>query len=194
MILAMTAPAAHFPATYDDLRNAPDHVVAELIDGELHTSPRPRGSHGNAASSLLMLVGPPFHFGRGGPGGWWILSEPEIHFGPRVDQQVAVPDLAGWRRERMPELPTDHRFRVVPDWSCEVASPSTGRLDRVVKLPLYAKHGVGHGWVVDPEQRTLEVFRLEQGRWVVIATYSRDQRVQPEPFDAITLDLGDLWS
>jgi Uma2 family endonuclease len=189
----MTAPVLHHPATYDDLLAVPENLVAELIDGELYTSPRPGGPHGTAYSALGMLLGPPFHFGRGGPGGWWILDEPEIHFGVRADTQVVVPDLAGWRRERMPEVPADHRFRVVPDWVCEIVSPSTGRLDRAVKMPLYAKHGVSHAWIVDPEQRTLEVFRLESGRWVVLETYSRDQRVSAEPFEAVELDLKDLW-
>ncbi|MCU1349607.1 MAG: uncharacterized protein JWO56_2637, partial [Acidobacteria bacterium] len=146
----MSAPVLHSPATYDDLLKVPDNMVAELIDGELYVSPRPRAVHGHAAAVLGAGLMPPFHFGRGGPGGWWILDEPEIHFGPRIDKQVTVPDLAGWRRERMPELPDDHRFRVVPDWVCEIASPSTGRLDRVVKMPLYAKHGVAHAWIIDP--------------------------------------------
>jgi len=190
----MTVPEVHHPATYEDLLKVPDTMVAELIDGELYVSPRPRASHGNAAAALMMLVGPPFHYGRGGPGGWWLHAEPEIHFGPRIDEKVTVPDLAGWRRERMPELPADHRFRVVPDWICEIASPGTGRLDRAVKMPLYAKHGVGHSWIVDPEQRTLEVFRLENGRWSLIGTYSREQRAHAEPFDDLELNLADLWS
>jgi Uma2 family endonuclease len=189
----MTAPVLHHPATYDDLLAVPENMVAELIDGELHASPRPRARHGNAASVLGGLLLPPFQLGRNGPGGWWIIDEPEVHFGPGVDTQVAVPDLAGWRRERMPELPEDHRFRVVPDWVCEIASPSTGRLDRGVKMPLYAKHGVAYAWIVDPDQRLLEVFRLEEGRWVVTGTFSREERVNAEPFETIELDLKDLW-
>jgi Uma2 family endonuclease len=190
----MTAPVLHHPATYDDLLAVPENIVAELIDGELYASPRPRGPHSLAHSSLGMLLGSPFQLGRNGPGGWWIIDEPEIHFGPRVDTQVAVPDLVGWRRERMPEIPEDHRFRVVPDWICEIASPSTAHLDRVVKMPLYARHGVAYAWIIDPEPRTLEVFRLDQGRWILLATYGREQRVNAEPFEAIELDLRYLWA
>jgi Uma2 family endonuclease len=144
-------------------------------------------------TQLGALLVNPFDFGRGGPGGWWVLNKPEIHWGARVDQQVTVPDLAGWRRERMPEIPQDQRFRVVPDWICEIASPSTFRLDRSVKMPLYATHGVGHLWMIDAEARVLEVFRLEQGRWTVAATYSGEQRVNAEPFEAVELQLEDLW-
>ena len=190
----MTAPVLHHPATYDDLLAVPDNLVAELIDGDLYTSPRPSGRHSNARCALGMLLGPPFHFGRGGPGGWWIIDEPEIHFGPRPDVQVAVPDLAGWRRKRMPEMPEDHRFRVVPDWVCEIASPSTAHVDRTVKMPLYARHGVAYAWVVDPQSRTLEVFRLEHDRWVPLTTYSGEQRVSAEPFEALDFDLKDLWA
>jgi Uma2 family endonuclease len=189
----MTAPVLHHPATYDDLLAVPENMVAELIDGELYASPRPSGRHGNVEISLAMLLGPPFHYGRGGPGGWLFHPEPEIHFGPRINTQVAVPDLAAWRRERMPELPADHRFRVVPDWLCEIASPSTARLDRAVKMPLYAKHGVAYAWIIDPEQRLLEVFRLEAGAWRQTGAYSRDQRVSAEPFEVCELDLKDLW-
>jgi len=156
--------------------------------------PRPRARHGNAAAVLGGLLLPPFHLGRNGPGGWWIHDEPEIHFGPHVNVQVAVPDVAGWRRERMPELPPDHRFRIVPDWVCEIASPSTSRLDRGVKMPLYAKHGVAYAWIIDPEQRTLETFRLEAGGWLPTGTYSGEQRVNAEPFEAIELHLKDLWA
>jgi Uma2 family endonuclease len=181
------------PATYDDLLGVPENMVAELIDGELYASPRPRARHGNTASVLGGLLLPSFQLGRNGPGGWWIIDEPEIHFSPRVDMEVAVPDLAAWRRERMPELPEDHRFRV-PDWVCEIASPSTAHLDRVVKMPLYAKHGVAHAWIIDPEARTLEGFRLDRDRWVLLGTYGREQTLHAEPFEAIELDLKDLWA
>jgi len=189
----MTAPVLHHPATYDDLLAVPENLVAELIDGELHTSPRPRGRHAVVSSRLGARLTNAFDFGDGGPGGWWILDEPEIHFGPRVDTQVAVPDLAGWRRERMPEIPQDHRFRIVPDWICEIASPSTAHLDRIVKMPLYAKYGVAFACRIDPEAQTLEVFRLEEGCWLMIGMYGREQRVNAEPFEAIELDLKDLW-
>jgi len=130
-------------------------------------------------------------FGHGGPGGWWVLFEPELH----LEADVLVLDLAGWRRERMPEVPDEAWCDIAPDWVCEVVSPSTGRLDRVRKMPKYAVHGVSHLWLVDPGVRTLEVYRLEQGRWSLIATHGDDDvsLIRAEPFDAIELDLRLLW-
>ncbi len=133
----------------------------------------------------------PFLFGRGGPGGWWMLPGPEIHF--VRDSEVAVPDLAGWRRERMPAVPDDHRFEVVPDWVCEILSPASARKDRALKLPLYAHHGVAHAWLVDPDLRTLEAYALQQGRWLLLATLTDDAEVRLPPFDAVRFSLADLW-
>ena len=176
-------------ATYTDLLNAPDNLVAEILDGELHTSPRPSAPHAVASASLGMEIGGAFHRGRGGPGGWWILDEPELHFDP----DVLVPDLAGWRRERMPRVPPDPFFTLAPDWVCEVVSPSTERIDRVLKLPIYARAGVGHAWLVNPATKTLEVFRRDGARWLLAATHGGDAIVRAEPFDAIELDLLPLW-
>ncbi len=178
-------------ATYDDLLKVPDHFIAEIVDGELFTSPRPALRHATASSALGALLGSAFMFGHGGPGGWWILDEPELH----LEADVLVPDLAGWRRERMPEVPDEAWCDIAPDWVCEVVSPSTGRLDRVRKMPKYAVHGVSHLWLVDPGVRTLEVYRLEHGRWSLIATHGEDDisLIRAEPFDAIELDLRLLW-
>ena len=126
--------------------------------------------------------------GDGGPGGWW-MDEPELHLG----EDVLVPDLAGWRRERMPELPAAGYFEPPPDWVCEVISPSTARTDRVGKVPVYARAGVIHLWLIDPLARTLEVCRLEQGRWVLLATHADDERVRAEPFETVELELARLW-
>jgi Uma2 family endonuclease len=179
--------------TYADLLAAPENMVAELIDGELYTTLL-RGPHRSAMTCLGALICAAFDLGHGGPGGWRIVSQPEIHFGPSVDEQVAVPDVCGWTRKRMPDVPEDHRYRVVPDWICEMISLDTGRLDRAVKMPLYAKHGVAHAWIIDPEQRTLEVFRLRAGHlWEVTGAYSREERVRAEPFEAVALNLKDLW-
>jgi Uma2 family endonuclease len=145
-----------------------------------------------ASSGLGMRIGPPFRFGECGPGGWWIIDEPEVHF--IRDEEVAVPDLAGWKRERMPTLPDDHRFGFVPDWVCEILSPSTAKKDRVVKLPVYARHGVGHVWLVDPVAQTLEAFALHEGRWLWIAALKDDDAVAVPPFDAISFCLADLWA
>jgi Uma2 family endonuclease len=175
--------------TYDDLLKVPEHLVAEIIDGELYASPRPSGPHGRFASALGMDVGSAYDRGRGGPGGWWILDEPELH----LEEHVLVPDLAGWCRERMPELPRNHIFAITPDWVCEVLSPSSHRIDRAKKLPIYAEQGVAYAWVVDPEAQTLEVLKLGEGRWIVAATFSGDDVVRAEPFDAIDIELASIW-
>lgn len=177
------------PATYQDVLDAPAHQVAEIVDGELHLSPRPAGPHASVASTLGELLGPPFRRGHGGPGGWILLDEPELHLGG----DVVVPDLAGWRRERMPYVASVPYFTMVPDWICEVLSPSTEKLDRAVKLAAYATAGVHHAWLVSPRMRTLEVLRLHEGRWLALGTYRDDARVRAEPFDAIELELALLW-
>lgn len=178
-------------AGYADVLDAPRHLVAEVIGGELRLHPRPAKPHAAAASALGEELGPPFKRGRGGPGGWILLGEPELHLGP----DIVVPDLAGWRRERMPVLRADVPwFDLAPDWACEVLSASTAKQDRAEKLPFYAAHGVRHAWLVDPILHTLEVLRLENGRWSLLATHRDDAKVRAEPFDAIELDLSILWA
>jgi Uma2 family endonuclease len=178
-------------ATYDDLLRLPEHQVGEILDGELIVSPRPASPQAMASSVLgADLVGS-FH-GRGGggaPGGWWILDEPELHFG----QDVVVPDLAGWRRERMPRMPEAPFFELAPDWVCEVVSPSTARLDRSRKMDLYARVAIPHLWMLDPLARTIEVFRLEQGAWLRLRTHAGDERARLAPFEAVELDPGRWW-
>lgn len=178
-------------ATYEDVLAAPPEKVAEVVDGELYLFPRPAKPHTAAASALGEELGPPFKRSRGGPGGWILLFEPELHL---VDD-ILVPDLAGWRRERMPvmtnELPY---FDLAPDWACEVLSDSTRKLDRAKKVPIYARSGVKHVWLVDPIARTLEVLRLEREKYVIMATWADEARVRAEPFDAIELDLAVLWA
>ncbi len=177
------------PATYDDLLAVPSHLVAEILDGELHTSPRPAPRHADAATGLSGALRGPFDRGRGGPGGWRILGEPELHLG----RDVAVPDIAGWKRARLPRLPDKAYLDIAPDWVCEVLSPSTAAIDRVKKLTIYAREGVGHAWLVDPIDQTLELLALERSRWVLVATYAGADVVRAEPFDAIDLDLALLW-
>jgi Uma2 family endonuclease len=177
------------PATYADLEALPENVVGELIAGELFASPRPAVPHAVAGSYLVAELKGPFDLGRGGPGGWIILYEPELHFG----EDVLVPDIAGWRRERMPRPPRTAAISLAPDWVCEVLSPSTAALDRGAKLPVYAREGVRHVWFVDPVARMLEVFRLEGARYTLLVTHTGVARVRAEPFEAIELDLAFLW-
>jgi len=177
------------PATYEDLLNVPDHLVAEIVDGELYASPRPAPRHADASSTLGGLLHGPFDRGRGGSGGWRILDEPELHLG----RDILVPDLAGWRRERLPALPEEAYFSVAPDWICEVVSPSTAALDRVKKLTAYARERVQHAWLVDPVAQTVEVLRLENARWVIVSTCAGVDVVRLPPFEAIEVDLAVLW-
>ena len=182
-----TSPASL--ATYQDVLDAPAHRVAEIVDGALHTNPRPAARHTRASSSLGVKIGGPFDYDRGGPGGWWILDEPELHLG----EDILVPDLAGWRREQMPTYPDTAYFTLAPDWACEVLSPSTRKLDLHGKRPVYAREGVAHLWLVDPEDRALEAFELRAGEWVLIAAAKDDDSVSIRPFEAVTFSLGDLW-
>ena len=179
-------------ATYHDVIAAPPGKVAEVLDGELYLSPRPAPPHAAATSALGEELGPPFKRGRGGPGGWLILDEPELHFGPEPD--IVVPDLAAWRREQMPELPDVSYFTLAPDWVCEVLSQSTEDFDRAEKVPLYAREGVAHVWLVDPVVRTVEVLRLDGETSRLVSTFRADARVPIEPFGAIELDLALLWA
>ncbi len=169
----------------------PAPLVAELISGVLHTRPRPAIPHARASSRLGATLGGPFDFGQGGPGGWIVLDEPELHLGA----DVLVPDLAGWRRTRLPRVPMDQAsIALAPDWVCEVLSPSTQALDRADKMVVYAREGVAHAWLVDPLARTLEVYRLEAAGWLRVAVHRDDARVRAEPFDAIEIDVGVLWA
>jgi Uma2 family endonuclease len=178
-------------ATYEDLLQVSDLLIAEIIDGELVTSPRPAFPHAHAASAITQDLSP---FARrpggpGGPGGWWVLFEPELHLGA----DILVPDVAGWRREHMPILGNIPYCEQAPDWVCEVVSPSTGRLDRVRKMAIYAREQVSHLWLVDPLLHTLEVYRLEGQRWVVVSTYGGADVVRAEPFEATEFDIGRWW-
>ena len=176
-------------ATYRDVLNAPPHMVAEIVRGALHTHPRPAVRHAIAGSSLGMAIGTPFQWGRGGPGGWWIVDEPELHFG----DDVLVPDLGGWRRERLPEPPDEAYFTLPPDWVCEILSPSTRKFDLEEKRPVYAREGVCHLWFVDPSARTLEAFALGDGEWTPAGAARGDEPVPLPPFEAVTFPLGALW-
>jgi Uma2 family endonuclease len=177
--------------TYEDLLRLPEHIVGEIIDGDLVTSPRPAARHAYADSSLGAELGVTFgRSGRGGPGGWIILDEPELH----IAGQILVPDLAGWRRQRMTEVPDVAFFELEPDWVCEILSPSTAATDRTRKMHHYARARVAHVWLQDPAPRTLEVFRLDGDTWRLVTSVAGEGPVRAEPFDAVELDLGAVWA
>jgi Uma2 family endonuclease len=186
------------PATYADLEAVPAHQVAELIGGMLYVMPRPAPRHANAETTIASVLHGPFQRGRGGPGGWWILVEPELHFPDPTGAtpfDALSPDVAGWRRERLPELPVEAYFTLPPDWVCEVISKSTEEVDRNEKMPAYAREGVAHAWLVDPVKRTLEAYTLLPGRhWSEPVIHRGDARVRVPPFDAIELELSALWT
>ena len=175
-------------ATYQDVLDAPEDVVAEIVNGELVLSPRPDNSACVLVSSFLGEIGT--RFGRE-EGNWIVIYAPEVH----LDDDILVPDIAAWRRERLPAVPDAAFISVAPDSVCEALSPKTRRLDRVKKLPRYATHGVAFAWLVDPKPRTLEAFRLVDGAWSLVAAHDDDDgRVRVPPFDAIELDLPALWT
>ena len=176
-------------AVYEDLYGIPENMTAEILNGELVVTPRPSRSHVSTTSSLGYKLGPSYQLGQGGPGGWIILIEAEIAFG----EDILVPDLAGWKVERFPEEEAHNWISVVPDWICEVLSPSTLRRDKAVKMPIYARYGVSFFWLIDPDAKTLDVFRLQDGLWVVSGLYVEDDKVRAEPFPEVEIDLTDLW-
>ena len=176
-------------ATYEDVLQAPPNLVAEILNGRLHTHPRPSPRHAYATSSLDGRLFDPFGEGKGGPGGWWILVEPEVHLG----LEVMVPDLASWKKESLPELPEDAWIALAPDWVCEVLSASTAQTDRSIKLPLYAAEGVSHCWLIDPVLKTLEAYELTNRKWTLLATLKEDDSVRLPPFDAVAFPLDALW-
>lgn len=176
-------------ATYQDVLDAPPNMVAEVVGGALHTHPRPASPHARASTGLGARLSIPFDYGSGGPGGWWIVDEPELHLG----EDIVVPDLAGWRRDNMPEYPIAAYFSQAPDWACEVLSPSTRSLDEGPKQAIYAREGVGHLWLVDPGARSLRAFVLRGRRYALTGKRVEDEPVSMPPFDAIEFNLADLW-
>jgi len=179
-------------ASYKDVLAAPEWVVAEVIEGELRTSPRPALRHAYAETRLTSLLDGPFGRGLGGPGGWILLAEPELHL--EGGDAILVPDLAAWRLERLPSVPDEAFVSVVPDWVCEILSPSSAAFDRERKIPVYARAGVAHAWLVDPIARTLEVLTARAGAFGAVESYRKSERVRAEPFAAVEIDLSELWA
>lgn len=178
-------------ATYQDVLDAPENVVAEVIDGALYTQPRPKLGHARAASRLGMLLGGVFDVGARDAEGWTIVDEPELHLGPEPD--ILVPDIAAWRRSRFPNDPDLAFVDVAPDWVCEILSPSTTSKDRTLKLPIYAREAVNWAWLLDPSARVLECYELDAGSWRLLGSFPENARVRAPPFDAYELELGLLW-
>jgi Uma2 family endonuclease len=178
-------------ATYEDLLRVPDTQIAEIVEGVLVVSARPATPHAFAATEIAADLLPAFHgrAARSGPGGWWIFSEPELH----LSGDVLVPDLAGWRCDRMAAVPNAGALTVAPDWVCEILSPSSVRHDRIAKMRCWAREGVPFVWLVDPAARTLETFRLESGRWTVVASHAGDESVRSDPFGEVEIGLGRWW-
>jgi Uma2 family endonuclease len=177
------------PATYQDVLDAPPHMVAELANGRLHLHPRPAMRHSRATFSMAGRLDEAYRGGPPGPSGWHFAIEPELHLGP----DVLVPDLAGWRRERMPVFPDTPACDLAPDWVCEILSPGTRRFDLTDKRALYGRNGVAHLWLVDPDARTLEAFTLDAGRWTLAAAFQDGDDIRAAPFEALTFPLGALW-
>jgi Uma2 family endonuclease len=178
------------PATLADIEALPEGVVGEIIDGTLYVHPRPRAGHGDIIGALCSELRDPFQRGLNGPGGWWIQVEPGIRL-PEAPE--FVPDLAGWRRERVPRGIPDGSWTLVPDWACEVLSPSTRAYDQRIKRPFYARIGIRHLWFIDLEIRTLTVSELREGHWMELGVYGEDDVIRAAPFDALELKLGELW-
>jgi Uma2 family endonuclease len=178
------------PPTLADLDALPPGIVGEIIDGVLYTMTKPRMRHQRTTARICGKLSDPFDEGNGGPGGWWIVAEPGIEL-PNTPE--ISPDVAGWRRERMPEMPGDEPIRVVPDWTCEILSKTTRRHDLEVKMPYYAKVGVAYHWLVDLEARVLTAYRLDFSEWRVIGTYSNETEARIPPFAAVPLNVASWW-
>lgn len=177
-------------ATFEDIEALPEHLVGEVIDGALYVHPRPSAVHTDIIGALCSALRGPFQNGRNGPGGWWIHAEPGVRL---AEAPEFVPDLAGWRRERVPRGIPDGSWALVPDWACEILSPSTRAYDQRIKRPFYARIGIRHLWFIDLEVKTLSVSELREGHWLELGVYGEDDVIRAAPFEAIELRLGELW-
>jgi len=175
---------------YSELEQLPESLTGEILNGQLYAHPRPGGKHISVATNISIDIGGAYQRGRGGPGGWRILVEPETHL--TLDTEVVVPDVAGWRKERLPTVPEGHKFTVVPDWICEIFSPSTETIDKEIKMPLYANYGVKYLWLIHPIKKQLEAFKLAGNEWVSQGNFKSGEIVCVEPFDEIEINLDEL--
>jgi len=184
-------PPATQSALYRSLEALPEGLTGEILNGQIHAQSRPSLPHVMTGFMLGATLLDPFQKDIGGPDGWWIIIEPEVHF--VQDIEVTVPDLAGWRHERISHLPKGHRIEIVPDWVCEILSPYTASRGREVKMPLYAHYGVQYAWLIDPTKRMLETYRLAADAWIETGRFADANQVAVLPFEAVSLDLEALW-
>ncbi len=169
----------------------PDPLVGEVIAGALYTMGRPSPAHASVEEGLIIDLREGRRGGGPPPSGWYFKIEVEVRF--PSDEKV-VPDVAGWREARIEGHRNDNPIRVVPDWVCEVLSDSMRKKDLGVKRDLYARQGVGHLWLVEPEEHRLEAFSLdEQGRWVLLGSYFEDAVVDVAPFLGVPMAIGRWW-
>lgn len=176
-------------ASYQDIIDLPENMVGEIIHGRLEMRPKSATRYALASSSLSAELVSSFQQGQDGAGGWWIIDEPVCH----LDSHVLVPDLVGWRRQRMPALPKTACFKTPPDWICEILSPTTTRIDRIVKMPIYAELGINYLWLIDPVLRTLEAYELHDGHWLLTGAHADNESIAIAPFAEHTFSLTDLW-
>ncbi len=188
--MTVTKPVSRLP-TLADLDALPPGMIGEIIEGVLYTMTKPRMPHQRTTTAISGGVWGPFDRGFGGPGGWWIIAEPGIEL-PNHTKEIS-PDVVGWRRARLPKLPRSEPIRVVPDWVCEILSPTTRRHDLLIQLPYYAKIGVAYHWMVDLDARVITAHRLQSGAWVTIGIYGDETEARIEPFDVIPLDVASWW-
>lgn len=184
---------AHRLATFADMATLEaEGRCIELVGGGIVDKASPSAAHADAQGALAALLRPRFHRQDGDepPGGWWILPEVDIAFGLH---DVLRPDVAGWRRARVPVRPSSYPVDVSPDWVCEVLSPSTAHRDLGVKREIYHRHEVAHYWVVDVEKQILLVYRREPAGYTLVLSAGPGERVRAEPFDACSLDMDELF-
>jgi Uma2 family endonuclease len=180
-------------ATLEDFWAIPEgERFHELIDGELIEKAHPSGQHGGTMGGIIAAVRPPFQRKPGGqyPGGWWIMPDVDILLEAR---SIVRPDVAGWRRERCPEQPKGMPVELMPDWMCEILSPSNASNDTVKKLRLYHRAGIRHYWIADPQEATLTVMRWSAEGYITVLSAERHEKVRAEPFDAIELFVGSMF-
>ncbi len=189
--MSSSAPALRDTAIADFLAIPEDQRHHEIIDGELVRKAMPSGPHGRAQFRIATEIGGPYdrRAGRGGPGGWIFATEVEIQLEP---PNLFRPDVAGWRRERLRQLPKEGPSGERPDWVCEILSPSNKQNDLFKKLRTYRRCQVAHYWIIDPDIEALAVYCWTADGYLLVLTAQGAERIRAEPFDAVELSVHDL--